>query len=243
MATPHISAKTGDIAEHVIMPGDPLRAEFIAKNWLTDLKLVSRVRNVLAYTGRYNHTDITLMASGMGMPSIGIYSWELFKVYGVQKILRVGTCGTYSSSLSLMDVVLADYAWTNSNFAACQSGKPQQTAYPSPELNNHLEATALVLETTLPKARVHTTDVFYQEPNISERWLAQSSEVDVVDMESFALFYTAARFQRQAATLLTVTDSLVTGEGLNAYDRQQALVPMIELALNAFSSDNLANTP
>lgn len=240
MATPHISAEVGDIAKQVLMPGDPLRAEFIAKNWLTDVKAVSRVRNMLIFTGRFNGEEISIMGTGMGMPSIGIYSWELCQVYGVETMVRVGSCGAYNDKRSLMDLVLADYAWTNSNFAECQGGIAQQIAKPSEHLNSVIEKAAKALSLSLPRVRVHTSDVFYQEPDQAAFWISNKSEVDVVDMESFALFYIAQRFGRQAAALLTVTDSLLTEEGLSAAQREQALVPMIDLALNALTQPPVA---
>ena len=136
--TPHNNAKIGEIAKNVLMPGDPLRAKFIAETFLDNIKLVNSVRNMLAYTGTYKGKEITVMASGMGMPSIGIYSYELFNVYGVENIVRVGSSGSYVDKLDVYDVVLADSAWSESTFARTQNGYESDTVYPDKELNEKL---------------------------------------------------------------------------------------------------------
>lgn len=140
--TPHNNAKIGEIARNVLMPGDPLRAKFIAETFLKDIKLVNSVRNTLAYTGTYKGKEITVMASGMGMPSIGIYSYELFNVYGVENIIRVGSAGAYVDKLDVYDVVLADSAWSQSTFAHTQNGYESDTTYPDKELNEKIIKTA-----------------------------------------------------------------------------------------------------
>ena len=135
MPTPHNQAKVGEIAKNVLMPGDPLRAKFIAETFLTNVKLVNSVRNMLAFTGEYKGKEITVMASGMGMPSIGIYSYELYSQYGVENIVRVGSAGAYSEKLDLFDVVLAESAWSESSFAKTQNGYDKDVTYPDSELN------------------------------------------------------------------------------------------------------------
>ena len=135
MGTPHNSAAPGEIAKTVLMPGDPLRAEFIAKNWLTDVKLVNQVRNIYAFTGKYQGKEVTVMASGMGMPSIGIYSYELFTQYGVERIIRIGSAGAYTERLKLYDVVLAEECWSESSFGKTQNGDAADVKYPDSDLN------------------------------------------------------------------------------------------------------------
>ena len=135
MSTAHNEAKNGEIAKCVLMPGDPLRAKFIAETFLEDAKLVNQVRNMLAFTGTYKGKEVTVMASGMGMPSIGIYSYELFSQYGVEQIIRIGSAGAYTTDLKLRDVVLADSVWSESNYAKRQNGCEDDVMYPSKELN------------------------------------------------------------------------------------------------------------
>lgn len=142
MSTPHNQASLGEIAKNVLMPGDPLRAKFIADTFLTNVKQVNSVRNMLAFTGEYKGKEITVMASGMGMPSIGIYSYELYKVYGVENIIRVGSAGSYIENLNIYDVVLAESAWSESSFAHTQNGFKGDTIFPSTELNKKILETA-----------------------------------------------------------------------------------------------------
>ena len=137
--TPHINALEGEIAKVVIMPGDPLRAKYIAENYLKDYKLVNTVRNIYAYTGYYNDKLVTVMASGMGMPSIGIYSYELYKFYNVEKIIRIGTCGVYTDKVKLFDVILVNNAYSDSSFAKVQNGYNDNIISASKELNNKIK--------------------------------------------------------------------------------------------------------
>ena len=180
--TPHIEAKKEEIAGTVIMPGDPLRAKYVAEHFLENAKLVNKVRNVYGYTGTYKGKKLTVMASGMGMPSMGIYSYELFKFYDVENIIRIGSAGAYTDHLAVYDVVLVDSAWSQSSFAM----------YPSKELNAKILETAERLQIPLKPARVHSSDVFYAEDNMDDfRELYRKHQCECVEMESFALFHNA----------------------------------------------------
>ena len=163
MATPHNGADNGAFAKTVLMPGDPLRAKFIAETFLENPKLVTSVRNVYGYTGTYNGKPVSVMASGMGMPSIGIYSYELYSQYGVENIIRVGSAGAYSAELNVYDVVLAESAYSESSFAKVQSGCEDDVLYPSKDLNDRIIQAADKLSIPCKLARVHSSDVFYQE--------------------------------------------------------------------------------
>lgn len=235
MSTAHNSAEKGDFAKVVLMPGDPLRAKWIAQEFLTDVKLVSSVRNVLAYTGHYKGKPVSVMASGMGMPSIGIYSYELFQEYDVEAIVRIGSAGAYTDRIAVRDVVLADSCWSESTFALTQSGDENAWQYPSEELNRHIAQTAEKSGIRIVCGPIHSSDVFYQEENAVKTRLARREMKDMlcVEMESFALFHNAKVLGRKAACLLTISDSLVTGEKLPALDRQNSFREMAELALEA----------
>lgn len=192
MPTPHNQAKFGEIAKNVLMPGDPLRAKFIAETFLENIKLVNSVRNMLAYTGEYKGKEITVMASGMGMPSIGIYSYELYSQYGVENIVRVGSAGTYTDKLNLFDVVLAESAWSESSFAKTQNGYDKDTTYPDGELNEKIIETAKKLNIPLHLEKIHSSDVFYTEPNVDGyKEINAKHGCECVEMESFALFHNA----------------------------------------------------
>jgi len=234
MGTPHNSAMPGEIAKTVLMPGDPLRAEFIAKNWLTDGKLVNQVRNIFAFTGNYQGEAVTVMASGMGMPSIGIYSYELFTQYGVEQIIRIGSAGAYSSRLKLYDVVLAEEAFSESSFGRVQNGDTAAIKYPDPWLNQMIMAAANDCNKEVKPAKIHSSDVFYSEPEMGGyQELYARHGCECVEMESFALFHNAKVLNKKAACLLTISDSLVTGEKTSAQERQEAFGSMMEVALQA----------
>lgn len=234
MATPHIEAKKGEIAPAVIMPGDPLRAKFIAEKYLENPQLVNQVRGMLAYTGTYKGCKVTVMASGMGMPSIGIYSYELFTQYDVEKIIRVGSAGAYADSLKLMDVVLAESVWSESSFARTQNGFLGDTLYPDKKLNEDILKSAEKRQIPLKPAKVHCCDVFYCAPNMKGyKEIHAEQGCECIDMESFALFHNANVCGKQAACLLTISDSFVTEEKLSSEDRQTAFGNMIEVALES----------
>ncbi len=235
MSTAHNSAEKGDFAKVVLMPGDPLRAQWIAQEYLTDVKLVSSVRNVLAFTGNNKGKPVSVMASGMGMPSIGIYSYELFHEYDVEAIVRIGSAGAYTDKIAVRDVVLADSCWSESTYALTQNGDDSAWQYPSEDLNRHIMQTAEKAGIRIVHGPIHSSDVFYQEENAVKTRLAREEmkEMLCVEMESFALFHNARVLGKQAACLLTISDSLVTGEKLPSEERQSSFREMAQLALEA----------
>lgn len=229
MATPHISAPEGAFAKTVLMPGDPLRAKFIAETFLDDPKLVTSVRNVLGYTGLYKGTPVSVMASGMGMPSIGIYSHELYSQYGVENIIRIGSAGSYVSRLNVMDVVMADSAVSESSYAKVMSGCEDTRLLPSAEINAVIAQKAEELGITCKPGIVHSADVFYADEPWQE--IAERLNVECVEMESFALFHNANVLGKRAACLLTISDSFVNKQNLSSEDRQNSFTTMMKLAL------------
>ena len=234
MSTPHNQAQIGEIAPKVLMPGDPLRAKFIAETFLEDAKLVNTVRNMFAFTGKYKGQDVTVMASGMGMPSMGIYSYELFSMYGVEQIIRIGSAGACVPELKIGDVVLADGAWSESTFARTQNGYDKDVIFPSLELNTHIQEAAKKLQIPLTVARVHSSDVFYCESNVDDyKVIYEKHKCVCTEMESFALFHNARVLGKKAACLLTISDSLVTGASASPMERQTAFTDMMKIALEA----------
>ena len=234
MSTPHNSAEKGMIANTVIMPGDPLRAKFIAENYLTQVKCFNDVRNMLGYTGLYNSKPVSVMASGMGMPSMGIYSYELFNMYDVENIIRIGSAGSYCSEAKIYDVILVTESYSESSYAKTQSGYEKDRTYPSDMLNEELRKSAKKLEIPLIEGCVHSTDVFYREGDGGYfKEIYKDKGCLAVEMESFALFHNAAVSKRNASCLLTVSDSFVSGEVTTAKERQKSFTDMIKIALNS----------
>ena len=232
MSTPHNSANKGEIAKTVLLPGDPLRAKFIADTFLENPTLVNNVRGIQGYTGTWKGKPVTVMASGMGMPSIGIYSYELFKFYDVDNIIRIGSAGSYSHDVHVYDVVLADGAWSESTFAKVQCGCNDEIMYPSKELNDKLLAAAKNLGIPVKEGLIHSSDVFYRESSdyIND---VQAKGCLCVEMESFALFSNARVLGKNAACILTISDSVVEGHATSAEERQKRFTQMIEIALDA----------
>ena len=235
--TPHIKATEGAFAKTVLMPGDPLRAKFIAETFLENAQLITSVRNMLGYTGTYKGVPISVMGSGMGMPSIGIYSWELYKFFGVENIIRVGSAGSYKAELEVRDVVLAECAVTQSNYAFEQNGETAKTLYPNQTLNEAIRKKAAELGVNLKMAKVHSSDAFYT----ADSWqvIAERTGTDCVEMESFALFHNASVLGKQAATLLTISDSFVSKQKLDPEERQRSFSEMMRLALETAISSNI----
>lgn len=234
MSTPHNAAEKGQFAKTVLMPGDPLRAKFIAETFLEDAQLVTSVRNVLGYTGYYHGKKVSVMASGMGMPSIGIYSYELFKFYDVENIIRIGSAGCYTADLNLYDVIMATSSYSESSFALYQSGETSDTLYPSEELNQRLREAAKKLNIPLREGRIHSSDVFYREGGAEHmKEVVEDKECKAVEMESFALFHNANVLGKKAACILTISDSLVSNEVTTAEERQKSFTDMMKIALEA----------
>jgi len=230
--TPHNEAKKEEIAKTVLMPGDPLRAKFIAENFLENYKLVNTVRNAYAYTGTYKGKPVTVMASGMGMPSIGIYSYELFKFYDVDTIIRVGSAGAYTDELNLYDIVLVDGAYSESSFAKSQNGEERNILHGNAELNNHIKEVGNKMGINIHFNNIHSSDIFYKENDNFKELNAKYGCV-CVEMESFALFHNANVLGKKAACILTISDNLVTHEETTAEERQNSFKQMIELALES----------
>lgn len=226
--TPHNEAKLGDIASTVLMPGDPLRAKYIAEKFLEDATLVNGVRNMLAYTGSYKGKKITVMASGMGMPSIGIYSYELYKFYNVENIIRIGSAGSYSKDINLYDLILVDESYSLSSYAKVQ-GYNDEVIESTKVLNEKINDVARILNKKIINGRVHSTDVFYSDCDIDDMF--NNKKCLCTEMESFALFYNAKKLNKNAACILTISDNLVTREETTSQERQNAFNDMIELAL------------
>ena len=230
MATPHISAEKGDFAPTVLMPGDPLRSQFIAENYLENARLVNNVRGVQGYTGYYHGVPVSVLARGMGIPSIGIYSYELYNFYGVENILRVGSAGAMSEKLRLRDIVLGQGACTNSNYA-CQFGV-QGTFAPIADFTLLRTAAEIAEERKLPYAvgNLFSADIFYNDdPNVTANW--QKLGALAVEMESAGLYMNAARAGKKALAICTGSDHLLTGEATTAAERQSTFRDMMELAL------------
>lgn len=234
MSTAHNNANLGDIAKTVLMPGDPLRAKHIAETYLTDFVQFNAVRGMYGYTGDYKGKRISVMASGMGMPSMGIYSYELFKEYEVENIIRIGSAGAYTKDLHLFDLVLADSCWSESTFALAQAGIERNIQYPSQDLNETIKKAAAKLEIPVLEKRIHSSDVFYHEANVPDHNdFYQEHGCVCVEMESYALFHNAKILGKNAACLLTISDSLVTDEHASAMERQTSFSQMMEVALEA----------
>lgn len=228
--TPHINAKPGDVAKTVLMPGDPLRAKFIAENYLENVECVNTVRNMLGFTGTYKGKKVSVMGSGMGMPSIGIYSYELFNFYDVDNIIRIGSAGGIADNVKLRDIVIAMGASTNSNFAA--QYKLPGTFAPIADfglLRKAVEAgEKLGIKTVV--GNVLSSDTFYDDnPDANSLW--KKMNVLCVEMEAAALYMNAARAGKNALCILTISDHVFTGEALSAEDRQNTFRDMMEIAL------------
>lgn len=235
MATAHIEAKKSEIAKTVLMPGDPLRAKYIAENFLEDAVLVNSVRNMFGYTGTYKGKKITVFASGMGVPSIGIYSYELFKFYDVEKIIRIGTCGSFNKDIKILDVILSSGAFCKSYFDELLDGGNIDFIESSEELNRKIMNTAKLKNIDLKYGKTITSDVFdlYCDDENKFRNTFPNDNFLSVEMEAFGLFYIAKKLGREATCLMTVVDSLYDKKNISSEDRETSLNEMIELALES----------
>ncbi len=228
--TPHISCDdVNKIAKVVLMPGDPLRAKFIADNFLTDVITFNTTRGMYGYTGRYKGKYISVMGSGMGMPSIGIYSYELFNHYGVDTIIRIGSAGSYSERLKVYDTVLVTEAYSESSFAKTAFGMRSKKQKSNKSLNNKLQKAAENLKIELKPAICHSSDVFYGTNDWKE--VRDNQGCECVEMESFALFANAKYLGKKAGCLLTISDSFITHEVTSAEERQTSFTNMMKIAL------------
>lgn len=237
MSTPHNNALKGQIASTVLMPGDPLRAKKIAETYLENVVLFNDVRNMFGYTGTYKGHLVSVMGSGMGMPSIGIYSYELYNNYDVKRIIRIGSAGSYQADVKVYDVVLATSAFSESSYASTAFGYPEDEQHPTDSLNALLEKAATDLSIPLKKGTIHSSDVFYRAQADSLKQSIQDHNLVCVEMESFALFANARYLGKEAACLLTISDSLVTHEVTTAEERQNSFTKMMEIALQIALED------
>ena len=230
MSTPHNSAILGDFAKTVLMPGDPLRAKFIAENFLTDARLVNNVRGINGYTGTYQGVPVSVMASGMGIPSIGIYSYELYTQYGVENIMRIGSAGAMSEDVHVRDIVIGMGACTNSNF-----GDQYKLSGTFAPIASYTMMRTAIESAEAVGARYHvgnilSSDTFYSDDEGGNAgWMKMG--VLAVEMEAAGLYMTAARLKKNALAICTISDSLITGEALPALERQNSFTQMMEIAL------------
>lgn len=227
--TPHINAAPEDFAHTVLMPGDPLRAKFIADTYLTDARLVNNVRGVQGYTGYFDGCRVSVMASGMGMPSMGIYSYELFNFFGVQNIIRVGSAGALDSAVKVRDVVLGMGACTNSNYASQYALPGSFAPICSYDLLKGAAELADEMGLNYHVGNLFSSDTFYSDTAASLDYAKMG--VLAVEMEAAALYMNAARAGKNALAICTVSDHLVTGEATTADERQNSFTQMMELAL------------
>ena len=229
--TPHIDAKPEDFAKTVLMPGDPLRAKFIAENFLEDARLVNNVRGVQGYTGLYKGHRVSVMASGMGMPSIGIYSWELFNIFGVENIIRIGSTGSMSEKAHVRDIIFGLGACTNSAYGEQFGLRGNFAPIASYEVLREAVAQADALGARYHVGNLLSSDTFYDDdPNANEKWMKLG--VLAVEMEAAALYMNAARSGKRALAMCTVSDHILTGEATTAKEREVSFTQMMEIALN-----------
>ncbi len=236
MSTPHNRAENGDFAKTVLMPGDPLRAKFIAENFLDDVRIVNDVRGMFAYTGAYCGTPVSVMGSGMGIPSMGIYSYELFAFYGVENIIRIGTAGAYDKSLNIFDVIIAEQSYSESTYAKIQYGYEESIMPASKALTERLIKSAEKCGTPVTKSIIHSSEVFYYGASRQDYWksIRDEHKCSCVEMESFALFANARYFGKNAACIVTISDSLAKKcKDATVEERQTSLVKMIKTALDS----------
>lgn len=234
--TPHNEAKLGEIAKTVIMSGDPLRIQAIAEKYLENAKLVNKIRGMYAYTGTYKGKELTVMAHGMGMPSAGIYAYELYKSYGVEKIIRLGSCGTYVENINLLDIILVEKSYTESNFAYTLNNDTTKIMSSTESINQKIEEISKRENVNIIKGNICTTDCFdWYMTDLNEFLNRMPKELDIIaaEMESFAIFYLAKMMNKEAACLLTVVDSHYKKQELTAEERQNSVDKMTLLALES----------
>ncbi len=228
----HISAKPGEIAKTVLLAGDPLRARFIADRYLQEAELVSQTRNAFYFTGNYKGKRITVGASGMGCPSIGIYSYELFTEYEAETIIRIGTCGAYTTDLKVFDLINVEEAASESTYAKYAFGIKGNSIKHQGKAYKVIKKTAKELNVKLKHCNIHSSDIFYRKDKKIPK-VAEKNDCLAVEMEAFSLFANAQYLGKTAATILTVSDVIPTHEFISADQRETALLPMMELALES----------
>ncbi len=236
--TAHINAAPEDFASTVLMPGDPLRAKFIAENFIDDAKLVNNVRGIHGYTGYYKNTKVSVMASGMGMPSMGIYSYELFNFFGVDNIIRIGSAGALSKDIRVRDIVIGMGASTDSNYASNFNLPGTFAPICSYELMDKCITSAKELNLKYRVGNLLSSDVFYgDDAESNKKWCKMG--IMAVEMEAAALYMNAARCGKNALAICTISDNIITGEELSAEERQTSFKEMMSLALEtAVKADN-----
>ena len=230
----HIESLKKDIAKIVIMPGDPLRAKMIAEEYLENYKIVNTIRNMIAYTGYYKGKLVTVFPSGMGIPSIGIYAYELYKFYDVETIIRIGTCGTFSKKVKMLDIVIAEQAYSTSTYAYMFNNTTSHEMSSTKEINDILENNAKKLNINCHRGKVITSDVFdlyVDHDDFIKKY--PHDEFLASEMEAFCLFFLAKFLNKKAACLLTVVDSYYDKVSISSEKRQKSLKTMIELALES----------
>lgn len=236
MSTPHNQANKGDIAKTVLMPGDPLRAKYLAETYLENVKQFNATRSMFGYTGTYKGKEVSIMGSGMGMPSIGIYSYELFHFYDVENIIRIGSCGAYSEDLNIFDTILVDNSYTEGNFAYEWNNKDCHLIESSSLLNEIIEKTSQNCNIPYVKGNILCSDCFdgyLEDVNGLINRFPKDLNIIGAEMESFALFYLAKYLGKQASCLLTVVDSICKKQEISSEDREKSLNNMITLALES----------
>lgn len=235
MATAHIESKIEDIAPIVLMPGDPLRAKYIADHFLEEVKQINTVRNMFAYTGFYKGVKVTVFSSGMGIPSIGIYSYELYKFYQVESIIRIGTCGSFHKDVKLLDVILSEKAYCKTYFPKLLDGGEDGFMSSSEELNERIVKASEINHISMKKGNTITSDVFDLYCDSKEAFRKNYPDEDFlsVEMEAFGLFYVAKKLGKKASCIMTVVDSLYDQRSLTSEEREKSLNEMITIALDA----------
>lgn len=231
----HIKCNKNDIAKNVLMPGDPLRAKYIAEKFLDDAKLVTKVRNMYGYTGKYKGKEVTIMGSGMGMPSMSIYSFELFYYFNVKNIIRIGTCGVVSPLINVPEVIVAKNVYSLSNFAYTYDGTTTHTEKPSTKLNDKIIKTAKKKKMDIRYGTVLTCDAFGPYINMDRvlKLIPKNVKPIAEEMEAYALMHVAKVFKRNAACILTAVDSKFSDDIVSIEDREKSLDEMILLALDS----------
>jgi len=235
MPTPHIESNKDDIANIVIMPGDPRRVEYIVKNYLENYNLINEVRGELGFTGFYKGKKITVFSSGMGIPSMGIYSHELFKEYNVDTIIRIGSAGSYSKDLNVNDLFLVTSSYSESNYANLYNKENIDIIKSNEELNSKIINKSKELNLRLKEGRCHSTEAFYTKDFDIER-VREEKQCECVEMESYSLFINAKSLEKKATCILTISDSFITGESLSSEEREKNFNDMILLVLETVTN-------